>query len=193
MTVTSMLPLPSGDHEGLEGFRVIGRSGEPIGVVAAVERIDGALLLVIESPGPSRAYRTVPWSSVARVDVGEETVCVSETSTNSVVAAQQVRRVSADTDEMVRYLPIAKGTTAYASEGTEPSKTRVFLSILIISLATPAILAAGGLATAGNSRAGWIFLAIALALLSGGLLPWLAMGWAERHRRRAGSAKSASR
>jgi hypothetical protein len=101
--------------------------------------------------------------------------------------------VNADSAEMVRYLPGAAGTTTYARGGTEPSETRSFVTILIASLATPAILAAGALATTGSSSAGWIFLAIALALLAGGLLPLPVMRWTARHRRRRRSAKSATR
>lgn len=194
MSISDALPLPSGDHEGLEGFRVVGQRGSEIGVVAAVERIDGTLLLVVESKHPRRAYRTVAWSSVTRVDVEDQTVRLNEAGASSVAVEQPqaVRRVNADSDEMVRYLPGTEGTGTYARAGTEPSETRSFLTILLASLATPAILAAGALATAGSPGAGWVFLTIALALLGGGLVPWPVMRWTARHRRRTRSAESAS-
>lgn len=195
MSVNDALPLPSGDHEGAEGFRVVSQGGEEIGVVAALERIDGTLQLLVESRHPRHAYRTIGWSSVTRVAVEDQTVCLSEEGARSLVVEEPraVRRVSADSDRMVRYLPAAEGMTPYARGGTEPSETRTFLSILIAGLATPAILAAGALTTAGSSRAGWILLTIALALLGGGLLPWPVMRWTARHRRRARSAESAPR
>jgi hypothetical protein len=194
VSATDALQLPSGDHEGLEGFRVVGQGGDDIGVVAALERIDGTLLLVVESRNARRAYRTIAWSSVARVDVEAQTIRLSEEGASSfaVEPPQAVRRVNADSDEMIRYLPGAHGTRTYAHGGTEPSETRSFLTILIASLATPAILAAGALATAGSSGAGWVFLTIALALLGGGLVPWPVMRWTARHRRRTRSAESAS-
>jgi hypothetical protein len=195
MSVTEPLPLPSGDQEGLEGFRVVSQTGEHNGVVAAVERMDGALLLIVESRHPRRAYRTVAWSSVKQVDVQERTVCISEDGVRSLRVEQPraVRRVNADTHGMVRYLLAAEGASTYAHGGTEPSETGTFITILIASLATPAILAAGALATAGNSTAGWIFLAIALALLSGGLLPWQLTRWTARHRGRRPSTDRAAR
>jgi hypothetical protein len=178
-----VLPLPSGDHEGLEGFSVTASTGEEIGVVAAVERADGELELVVASGRTQTTYRTMPFRGVSRIDVDEQTVTLSDDAAKVLVAAgpRTVRRTSVETEGMVRYLPSTASVAGYQRPGAAASSSRAFLTIILAILGTPAILAAGALAAAGSSKAAWIFLAVAAAILAGAIFAWPAARWMKTH------------
>jgi hypothetical protein len=164
------LPIPAGHHEGLEGFRVIGPAAEEVGDVAAVERTAGTLVVVIGTHG---SYRAIPWSGVARVDLLEQTVSLTEEGARELAANRPlpVRLTATDTEDMVRYIPGAAGETSVA-RGTEPSSARPFVVGMLASTAFPAILATVALAAAGYVKAASISLSAALALFAVAVVAW---------------------
>jgi hypothetical protein len=166
--VSAALHLPSGDHEGLEGFRVLDASGSTLGSVAAVERLEAKLFVVIECLDSS--FRAISWGEIQVVDLDRHAVTLSDHGARSLTRAPAigVERLLADDDSLVRYLPSSGPRFVPAPGGSVDTRTGPLVAAVgLLGIGMIALLGVV-LFLDGNSvaPADWAWFAVPLAFFA---------------------------
>lgn len=156
------IPSAASGDAGLEGFAVVG-----LGRVAAVNRTEDGLVLLVDAGG---AVRAVPQTAVVRVELRARRIVLAEEREWPAVEARVARVESPD---LVRHVPRELGAVTVAGE-----ETRLGASPLWIA-GTP-LFAAGGLALFVGiglviEHSSWLWVAVPGSVtLAGAALLWRA-------------------
>jgi hypothetical protein len=133
------IPSAAGGDEGLEGFSVeVG--GERVGRLAAINRTPDGLALIVDT---GDTYRAVPVRHVARVDVGGETVWLSEKGEAAFLAAPAIapEHRRAEGPHLVRHIPPELASLVTSTGRRRRRRSRLWpLAVALVLLAGFSIL-----------------------------------------------------
>lgn len=147
------IPSSASGDSGLEGF-VAETSAGSLGRVAAVNRTDGGLVLLVDTDG---AVRAVPLAAVERVELRPRRILLA--AEESEWPAVEARVVRVESPRIVRYVP--RELDPVTEEGTASPGLR----------ASPAWIAGAALFTSGGVM---LFVGVSLAIEGvGGDVSWL--------------------
>lgn len=157
------IPSAASGDAGLEGFAVAG-----LGRVAAVNRTDDGLVLLVDAGG---AVRAVPLDAVARVELRARRIELAEERDWPAVEARVVR---VESPRLVRYLP--RELDAVTVEGEAPASLRTtplwLTGAVLFSVGGISLFIGIGFVIEHSS---WLWIAIPGAVtLAGAALLWRA-------------------
>jgi hypothetical protein len=160
------IPSAAGGDEGLEGFSVeVG--GARVGRLAAINRTPDGLVLVVDT---ADAYRAVPAGHVAGVDVGAETVRLTEEGESAFLDAPAIapEHRRAEGPHLVRHIPPELGGLVTSTGRRRRRRSRLWpLAVALVLLAGFSILPVNLLIeheVGGALR--WVWLAAPVLLLA---------------------------